>query len=210
MTKSEAAFKFSADRLAELGKIYFWTFTFQEVLDLKATRKRWNHLLTLIRRKWPMACGLRVFELHESHGLHVHLLTNKFIHVNECRKLAKRSGWGRIHVTRTAKDRTGYLAKYLSKDRPGGLKRWRLWAAFGTEWEWTKVADIDIDSPYSRIYRALAECSHWKGNKDFRERARLVHAMILQTIEAGWEPGRGPDGKSYNECSPRKLFARGD
>ena len=106
--------------------------------------------------------------------------------------MAKRSGWGRIHVKRIHKDRTGYLAKYLSKDRPNGLKRWRLWAAFGTEWEWTKVAHIQIESLYSMIYRALAECYQWEGNKGFRERAQLVRLMILRTMEEGWEPGRGP------------------
>jgi hypothetical protein len=206
MTKSEAAFRFSADRLADLGKIYFWTFTFKDVLDLKETRKRWNHLLTLIRREWPKACGLRVFELHESHGLHVHLLTNKFIHVNVCRQMAKRSGWGRIHVVRITKDRTGYLAKYLSKDRPGGLKRWRLWAAFGTDWVWTKVAQVEIESLYATIYRALAECYAWKGNKSFKERSALVREMILRTMGNDWEPGLGPRGKPYSECLPHELL----
>ena len=31
MTKSEAAFLLSADRLATQGRLYFWTFTFAEV-----------------------------------------------------------------------------------------------------------------------------------------------------------------------------------
>ncbi|MES2439899.1 MAG: hypothetical protein V4584_12555 [Verrucomicrobiota bacterium] len=75
MTKSEAAFLLSCDRLAKQGRLYFWTFTFAEVLDLVDTRKRWNHLLTLLRRRWPEACGLRIFELHKEHGLHVHLLS---------------------------------------------------------------------------------------------------------------------------------------
>jgi len=206
MTKSEAAFRFSADRLAEMGKLYFWTFTFKETLDLKDTRKRWNHLLTLIRRKWPKACGLRVFELHESHGLHVHLLTNKHIDVNECRKLAKRSGWGRIHVQRINKDRTGYMAKYLSKERPKGLRGWRLWAAFGDQWEWTKVANIEIDSLYSRIYRGLANSYGWKGNQGFCQKSQLAHKMSLLTIAHGWEPGLGPDGKPYHLCTRRELL----
>ncbi len=67
--------------------------------------------------------------MHKSHGLHVHLVTNRFIDVNVALVLAKNAGWGRIHVQRIPMERAGYLAKYLSKQRPECLKRWRLWQA---------------------------------------------------------------------------------
>ena len=207
MTKSEAAFLLSCDRLAEKGGLYLWTFTFAEVLDLVATRKRWNHLLTLIRRRWPEVCGLRVFELHKEHGLHVHLLTNKRIDVNACRKLAKRSGWGRIHVERIPKDKTSYLAKYLSKERPPAFKRWRLWAAFGDCWEWTKVAQIQVNSLFANVARGLRDAFHWKGNKDYHERQRMIEAVVESTILHGWTPGLGPGGLAYQDCYSRKLVA---
>lgn len=201
MTKSEAAFLLSCDRLATQGGLYFWTFTFAEVLDLVDTRKRWNHLLTLIRRQWPEACGLRVFELHKEHGLHVHLLTNKRIDVNECRKLAKRSGWGRIHVMRMPKDRTHYLAKYLSKERPQAFKRWRLWAGFGKCWNWTKVAQIQVESLVATVARALRDAFVWKGNRDYHERRRMIETVVENTILQGWTPGLGPGGRSYRKAS---------
>src|SRR6266576_7221801 len=81
MTKSKAAFLFASQTLGK-QQLYLWTFTFKELLAVKETRKRWNHLLTLLLRTWPQLQGLRVFELHEEHGLHVHLLTNQFIDVN--------------------------------------------------------------------------------------------------------------------------------
>lgn len=142
MNKSKAAFLFSAERLANRG-LYMWTFTFAEVLDIKDTRKRWNHFLTLMKRRWPDLCGLRVFELHESHGLHVHLITNRFVDVNECRPMAKKAGWGRVHVQRVSAERAQYLSKYLSKEREPCLKRWRLWAGFG-DWERVMVKDIEL------------------------------------------------------------------
>ena len=89
-----------------------------------------------------MLQGLRVFELHEEHGLHVHLVTNSFIDVSRARALAEKAGWGRIHVKRIPAERVSYLAKYLSKERVECLKRWRLWAAFGGGWEPTKVKDV--------------------------------------------------------------------
>ncbi|RYZ89139.1 MAG: hypothetical protein EOP06_09785 [Proteobacteria bacterium] len=206
MTKSEAAFLLSCDRLAKQGRLYFWTFTFSEVLDLVDTRKKWNHLLTLIRRRWPDACGLRVFEMHKEHGLHVHLLTNKRIDVNQCRQLSKRSGWGRIHVMRIPKEQTPYLAKYLSKDRPKAFKRWRLWAGFGKCWDWTKVAQIQVESLHATVARGLRDAYGWKGNRDFRARRKLLNEVVAATVLNNWEPGLGPAGRPYNECSAAELI----
>jgi len=146
------------------------------VLDIKDTRKRWNHLLTLMRRRWPELCGLRVFELHESHGLHVHLITNRRIDVGECRPMAKKAGWGRIHVQRVSAERAAYLAKYLSKEREPCLKRWRLWGSFGN-WERSKVKDIELDSPRTRIYNRCKEIFGWTGNRHFVERMQIVDSI---------------------------------
>ncbi len=97
MTLSEAAFLFSSQTLGK-QRLFLWTFTFAELLGVKDTRKRWHYLLTLILRHWPELQGLRVFELHKTHGLHVHMLTNERIQVVEARVLAEKAGWGRIHV----------------------------------------------------------------------------------------------------------------
>ena len=47
MTKSKAAFLFASQTLGK-QRLYLWTFTFRELLAVKETRKRWNHLLTLV------------------------------------------------------------------------------------------------------------------------------------------------------------------
>lgn len=182
-----------------------WTFTLAEVLDIKATRKRWNYLLTLIKRRWPKLAGLRVFELHKNHGIHVHLVTNRWIDVNVARALAKQAGWGRIHVTRIPSERAGYLAKYLSKHRPECLKGWRLWAGFG-EWEWTRVKDVVFNSLFCRIYRACKEAFSWTGNKNFRDRMRLVQWLEIRTVTEVWNDGLGPSDKPYWMCSAEELL----
>lgn len=89
------------------------------------------------------------------------------------RALAKKAGWGRIHVMKIPAERASYLAKYLSKKRPECLKGWRLWAAFGN-WEWTRVKDVVFDSLFSRIYRACKEQFGWTGREDFFSRRRIV------------------------------------
>jgi hypothetical protein len=200
MNKSKAAFLFSSQTLGR-QQLFLWTFTFKELLAIKETRKRWNHLLTLLLRSWPELQGLRVFELHEEHGLHVHLVTNQFIDVNRARELATQAGWGRIHVTRMPSEHADYLAKYLSKERPECFKRWRLWAGFGAGWEWTRVKDVIRETLFSRIYQACKQWKGWTGKRGFFERMATARRVMILTIENGWEDGRGPNGLLYSECA---------
>ena len=205
MTKSKAAFLFASQTLGK-QRLYLWTFTFKKLLAVKETRKRWNHLLTLLLREWPNLQGLRVFELHQEHGLHVHLVTNQFIDVNRARELATQAGWGRIHVAPMQSEHSGYLAKYLSKERPECLFRWRLWAGFGKGWEWTRVKDVVRETLFSRVYRACREWKGWMGRSEFFERMDFVRNMMTLTIERSWLPGRGPGGRPYSECHEQELY----
>ena len=205
MTKSKAAFLFASKTLGQQS-LFLWTFTFKDLLAVKETRKRWNYLLTLLLRAWPNLQGLRVFELHQEHGLHVHLLTNQFIDVNRARDLAEQAGWGRVHVTRIPKEHAGYLAKYLSKERPECLKRWRLWAGFGAGWEWTRVKDVIRETLFSRIYRACKEWKQWHGRDGFFERMDLTRQMMLLTIENGWQIGCGPNGLPYSSFEEEDFW----
>jgi hypothetical protein len=199
MTKSKAAFLFASQTLGK-QQLYLWTFTFKEVLAVKDTRKRWNHLLTLLLRTWPALQGLRVFELHEEHGLHVHLVTNQFIDVDRARVLAERAGWGRIHVVRMPSEHAGYLGKYLSKERPQCLHRWRLWAGFGKHWDWTRVKDVLRETLFSRVYAACREWRNWTRRGNFFSRMETVRWLVMLTIEHSWTPGLGPGGLPYAEC----------
>jgi len=149
-----------------------------EVLDIKNTRKRWNHFLTLMKRRWLDPCGLR---LHEFHGLHVHLITNRFVHVNECRPMAIKAGWGRVHVQRVSEEQAQYPAKYLSREREPCFKRWRLWGAFG-DWERVLVKDIELDTPRAKIYRLCKTVLGWEGNHHFNERMQTVEALYRETF----------------------------
>ena len=182
-----------------------WTFTFKKLLGVKDTRKRWNRLLTAMKRTWPGLQGIRVFEMHKRHGLHVHMVTNERIDVVQARALEEKAGWGRIHVTVMPAEHARYLAKYLSKERPPCLKRWRLWAAFGESWEPTKVKDLIKESLFSTVYRACKEWQGWTGRGDFFERLDFVRRMVFMTIEQGWRAGLGPSEKPYWMCYDGEL-----
>src|SRR6266567_3589366 len=102
-------------------------------------------------------------------------------------------------------EHSGYLAKYLSKERPECLYRWRLWAGFGKGWEWTKVKDLIKESVFSRVYRACKEWKRWSGKDGFFERMTFVRMVVIKTIEGGWEIGRGPNKKPYSMCLEEDL-----
>jgi hypothetical protein len=152
--KSRAAFEFTIRKmLLENRRLFFWTFTFRDVHSLKFAMGLWNQFLTIIKRKIQFK-GVRVLELHNEHGCHFHVLTNRRFKIRTLLRLGERYGFGRIsvqHVTDVAGG-IAYLCKYLSKPRPPCLKRVRVWAAFG-EIERTRVADIVTDSPFVRILR---------------------------------------------------------
>jgi hypothetical protein len=97
-----------------------------------------------------------VLELHEEHGCHFHVITNRRFPIRKILNLAKRYGFGRIDVRPVTETdhAVRYLCKYLSKSRVPCLKRARLWSAFG-EIERTRVKDVLVDTPKVRLLRRI-------------------------------------------------------
>src|SRR5262252_4698871 len=154
--KSRAAFEFTVRKmLRQNPKLYFWTFTFREVHSLKRSMELWNQFLTLLKRRLGFR-GVRVLELHEEHGCHFHVITNRRFPVRKVLLMCERHGFGRIDVRRVtdAAQAISYLCKYLSKRRERCLKRARLWSAFG-KIERTRVRDILVDTPKVRLLRRI-------------------------------------------------------
>lgn len=154
--KSTTAFEFVVWKMQRNGeRLYFWTFTFVEVHSIKTATGLWNQFLTLLKRKLQFR-GVRVLELHEDHGCHFHVITNKRYDILEVLEFSNRYGFGRIDVRPVfdAENAGKYLCKYLSKARPPCLKGARLWSAFG-DVERTRVKDVLTDTPFTRILRQV-------------------------------------------------------
>jgi hypothetical protein len=154
--KSRSAFEFTVRKmLRQNAKLYFWTFTFREVHSLKTAMGLWNQFLTLLKRKLRFR-GVRVLELHDDHGCHFHVITNQRFPIRKILAFSERYGFGRMDVRAVpdADRAIRYLCKYLSKPRPGCLKRARLWSAFG-KIERTRVKDVLSDTPLIRILRRV-------------------------------------------------------
>lgn len=144
-----------------------------------------------------------MFELHKTHGLHVHVLANLFIKVETVRALAP-TGWGRINVKRLLPHKIGYLAKGLDRKRAPCLKGWRLWDHFGN-WQATRAKDVKTTSLFSTIYQACKRWQGWAGRAGFFDRMKFVRRVWLRTIEEGWQAALGPNGKPYSDCSSAEL-----
>src|SRR6266478_1685068 len=181
--KSRSAFEFTVRKmLLQNPKLYFWTFTFREVHSQKDAMRLWNQFLTLLKRKLGFR-GVRVLELHEDHGCHFHVITNQRFQIRKILVFAQRYGFGRLNVKPV--DDPGmaivYLCKYLSKARPGCLKRARLWSAFG-KIERTRVKDILTDTPLSRILRRVM------GKRSVQDELNGIESPIVGMKK--WRPER--------------------
>jgi hypothetical protein len=174
-TKSRAAFEFSVNRLLrEYGKLYFWTFTFKEVpySDDKAMED-WNAYMKRVTKHWPDLRGLRVCELHKSHGIHFHAIVNRYLNVRVLRKLAYGTGrisgrfryldFGRNHVCVAKPESIAYLAKYMTKQyrEKNGWYRRRSWGTIGG-FDHTRVNDVEYDTPETRNLHKLQKAYGWK------------------------------------------------
>jgi hypothetical protein len=195
--KSRAAFEFTVRKmLRQNPKLYFWTFTFREVHSLKTAMGLWNQFLTLLKRRLGFR-GVRVLELHEEHGCHFHVITNRRFLIRKILQLAERYGFGRIHVQRVTETEQAvrYLCKYLSKPRVPCLKRARLWSAFGRV-ERTRVRDVLVDTPKVRLLRRIMgkssvenelngiQCANtWRGERNFQKALQKAEIAYLLSFD---------------------------
>lgn len=163
MNRSSAAFQFSCERLEEQSeRLYFWTFTFKQVpINDEHAMEDYHDFMGRITREWPGMHGVRVSELHRSHGIHFHALLDWRICIRRVKRLAFGNGringpwryldFGRMTVTQCDRGSMFYMAKYLTKsyrDRYnfGGRRRWGGIGGFDT----VKCRDIEYDTPFHR------------------------------------------------------------
>jgi len=129
-TRRQAAFILTCQRLLEQNeRLYFWTFTFTEAQNDYVAMSAWSLLWRKIARHFcGEVQGVRVTELHKTHGIHHHAIINRRLSVGELRRFSKRYGFGRVQVERATESDFHYLAKYLTKDAEPlqrGMRRWR-------------------------------------------------------------------------------------
>lgn len=170
----------------EYKRVYFWTFTFTNVLQYWEYPYRWQgYVHDLVWKVYGGNIGgLRVIECHKDHGLHYHALLNRRLYIRLALQIGKRHGIGRISVSECDLGAAIYLAKYLDKDRFWSPVRLARWHAVGN-FEPVRKNDIVINSPFNatlRLYmrrRGLRRISNETYNQIFREYYDLCPPYLL-------------------------------
>jgi len=152
------AFTFTCEKLAlHNDKLYFWTWTFRQVPYNDAWAmwqyKQFAHKLA---HHFPLIKGVRISELHKSHGIHFHALVNERIPIERIKRMAWPHGFGRVSVSKADLGSISYLAKYLTKQYRnendfGGRRRWGTIGGFPP----SRCRDIEYDSSVMRNHRAM-------------------------------------------------------
>lgn len=153
MNRSQVAYNLSCALLFRQEQpIYFWTFTFDKLYPDWFLSRAWGDFITDLGNLYGGRLkGIKVAELHETHGIHYHALLNKRIWVEVVRRIGRRYGIGRVYVLRATPGAIAYLEQYI---KPSGQSRMspgiRRWSTVGG-FDGVKCRDIDIDSPYHRV-----------------------------------------------------------
>ena len=207
--KSQAAFEFTVRKMESNGRLYFWTFTYRDVHSLKRAMGLWNEFLTVLKRKLGFR-GVRVLELHEEHGVHFHVVTNRRFKIGRILEIGARYGFGRTGVERVTDVAGGisYLCKYLSKRRAECLRGVRLWAAFGRVGR-TRVADIVADSPFiCALRRAMGSPSPDELLNEKEPGGKRKRRTFVKALPIAWELYYSSLDPTYRERQARWAAIR--
>lgn len=158
LSRTATAFAFTCERLAHYNpELYFWTFTFRQV-PFNDTWAMWqyNFLSRKLKNIDPLLRGIRVVELHRSHGIHFHALINRRIPIDRVRRMGWPHGFGRMSVQKADLGSASYMAKYLTKQyrEDNGFGQRRRWGAIGG-FPVTRCRDVVYDTDYTRNHQAM-------------------------------------------------------
>ena len=212
--KSKVACQFSIADLAQTAqKLYLWTFTFADLLDIKVAAKRWSRFVKDRHRgftvSFPDCSGIRVFEMHRgrweahigenlSHGLHIHMVVNRRLDVDIMRSKWEHFGGGRINVRVITPGHECYVAKYLSKARGAALEGLRLWAPINFP-EAHKVRDIKVECSWTDSYKTLAAMIVGFPNVPWPVRMMITNRFMLGDDISGILQEEWKDERDYRE-----------
>jgi len=168
LSRTSAAFQFTAERLAaQSDNLYFWTFTFKSVpIDDNYAMEDYATLMRRLQKHFEWCQGVRVSELHRSHGIHFHCILNSRIPIDRVKRICYGNGhltgtnryldFGRMSVAKCDSNTIGYLGKYLTKQYRRDNEFWgrRRWGCIGG-FEPTRCREIEYDTSFHRNYQKL-------------------------------------------------------
>jgi len=130
---------------------------------------------------------MRFTELHPGgHGVHFHLILNRFVHIQAIRRWAAKAGFGRVHVVpRNLPEKAlKYVVKDMNRIARQGLFRQKLWLCWRRKVDWhCKIKRIAVIDPVTPIYKSLcAEAKHIYKLREKAYRLTLWHIAEIKYV----------------------------
>lgn len=183
-TRSQTAFRWTVEGLFQRNEsVYLWTLTMAEQIPgwwVPNTFDIFKRGLLDFIGKFE---GVRVFEWHVNHGIHIHMLINRRVPVGVVRRIGKRYGFGRVHVVKADENAARYLGKYLCKDAGRLWPYGRQWASLGGRG--VRVRDVQIETTNGKQYRQAVAFHRARGMtpyRAFQEARRDVNASFALDV----------------------------
>jgi len=147
--KSATALRWNCELVTQGGFRALWTFTAWTPQPVPLFCRQWSFVAK--RMAAQGFSWVRVFEFHDTHGLHVHCIAGRFYDIEKVRECLAGSIFGRIDVRPvqgTPDLAVRYVSKYVSKARrEPALKGRRLWACVGVP-NHERVKDVHWQKPW--------------------------------------------------------------
>jgi hypothetical protein len=225
LSRTVQAFQWTVEQMFERNEhVFFWTFTFKNVPPTDDyAMEQYNLFKIRLCSNFKWIQGVRVCELHRSHGIHFHLLLNDRVPLDRMERIIRGTGFlagqnhyldfGRLSVAKCDKGTALYLSKYMTKEYRidnffGRRRRW------GTIGGLPKVAcrDIVYDTPTSRNrykifgqfpcgYGALLMITHysnlWGDLDKWPQECQALVRLQKDNRHGEWIKHVDPDGRAF-------------
>jgi hypothetical protein len=166
--RSKLCLKFVLQQLPGTSRV-FWTFTTWSAQDVRIASRQWSLVARrLVHLKYRF---VRVYEMHETHGLHVHVVGAGRLPIEMAYAATRGTIFGHVDVRAVESDGGlhSYLTSYITKARrEPAFRGIRVWAACGWgKGERDTCADIAFETPEVLALRARGESItmeslHWE------------------------------------------------
>jgi len=200
-TKREVAFLMSMKMIFESSKrCYFWTLTpawpmgdnrFVRAVHTFCFNWR-NHMRDkhgLEKSGWgPGFMAMRVFEPFKSGFLHCHFVCNRRLPVREIRRIAEKTGIGRIDVKPCNPGVADYLCKYMRKEHVlPGIRTFAKWG----DWEHVRINNVEVDSHEARLMKwCRMNCEHETRKTFSMQTGEIYTTYVKKNRHQAWIDAR--------------------
>lgn len=170
--RSRLAMRWNIELMPGVNR-YLWTFTTWTAQPVRDTSAQWS--IVSRRLVGDGFMFVRAYELHETHGLHIHTVADDFYPLARAYMCIKGTIFGNIDVTEaiTSEVAARYISKYISKaTREPALNGMRLWACCGfPKAKRERVKDVTFECPQKKFLTLSPRIGYRNAYREYQDYA---------------------------------------